>query len=972
MCRIAGIIGENKNRLDHDIALLTSVMHRGGPDDSGHYIDEHYSLALGHRRLSIIDLSEAASQPMHDITGRLIISFNGEIYNYLELRKELVAKGYLFKSYSDTEVILNGYTEWGIEGLLKKLNGMFAFLLFDKQKSKFIAARDHLGIKPLYYGKHGGRFYFSSEIRALKKLHPEWSENPDWGIWFLTLGFIPEPNTTLKNVSIIPKGHYLEFCLTSNSYKIIQYEKDTFHIEAYNAKEAIDLTKKTVTKAIEDQLIADVPIGVLLSGGLDSSIITTIAQRKHKEKLHSLSIYFDCERYDERKFQDLVVNRTGVIHKSFRVTEDLYMAELPSIIGAMDQPTIDGVNTYFISKYANEIGLKVVLSGLGADEFFGGYDSFTPRNVKFQKLKTISKVFGQFAGGYPLKKLSFLDEDRWYNNYLLNRGLFVPSDTAKITGYSQNKVNTILNTYFVSEIYPKLDDGNKISFEESTIYMQNQLLRDSDIFSMWHGLELRVPFLDKNVISLSKSISPNIKFNKNQKKYLLIEAFKEDLPREIWDRKKQGFGFPFESWYPNHIYLRNTIFLPKEIQRKFEKGKLNFNRVWAVFLYRCFFEDISSEVKCSTNNTRLLFTYLCAFSKTGGIEKVNKTILRSLSENSNGNEVAEGISLYDKQVDSRYFSKLRFKGFGGNKRSYVIHFLKCKIPWNKVIIGHINLLPIVLVLKWRKPSIQIIFVVHGIEVWSKFNLFTKYLINYTDRIISVSEYTKQKLVEINKIDPTKIFVLANSLDPFFKRIYSFEKPSYLLERYKLKAEEKIVLSFTRVCKQDRYKGYIQVIESIARLKSRMPNILYLICGNITKDEHLFLQQIIEELNIVNHVRFLGFIQDDELQDHFLLADVFALPSKKEGFGLVFIEAAAMGLPVIAGNEDASFEALLYGRIGTVVNVDNIESIESAIEQSFIEPIEKINLIEKVWSEYDFRLYRKKLSIMLDELDEANE
>jgi asparagine synthase (glutamine-hydrolysing) len=957
MCRIAGIIGTDRSTISQDIGLMTNAMHRGGPDDAGFYIDDNFPLAFGHRRLSIIDLSDAGHQPMHNVNDTLVICFNGEIYNYLSLREQLIAKGHIFKSHSDTEVILNGYSEWGIAALLEKLNGMFAFLLFDKTAKKLIAARDSAGIKPLYYSQYAGKLYFSSEIRGFKAVNPNWPENPYWGVWFLSFGFLPEPNTTLNQVSHLPKGHYLEYFFDNESYAIHPFYQDEFKIEITNREEAIRLTKETITKAIEDHLIADVPVGVFLSGGLDSSIITTVAQKKHKEKLNSLSIYFEDEQYSEKHYQDLVMKRTGVIHRSFKVTNEEYQAELPNILEAMDQPSIDGVNTYFISKYARETGLKVVLSGLGADELFGGYSTFDNKVEKLRKVRLAAGVISAVYGKYPLKKVSYLEQDRWYNSYLLNRGLFTPSDTAKITGFTKEKVNSILDCYPEQKIYTNLEKQNKVSFLETSIYMQNQLLRDSDVYSMWHGLELRVPFLDKNVIQLARSIEPSIKYNASQKKYLMVAAFKNDLPREVWDRKKQGFGFPFEKWFNNNKYLNNAALLPENWRKDFVKNRITFSRAWAIFLQRSFSQNLQLELDYPDRVPKTLFTYLCAFSATGGIEKVNGNILKTISDKDSSRELSEAISLHDSSIDTRYFNRYRFKGFGGRNYSYIKHFLTCNLPWEHVIVGHINLLPVAWILKERKPSIKISVLAHGIEVWKTLSQFNKGILKNADKIISVSEYTKQKLIELNGICAEKIVVKPNCLDPFFLKNEQFNKPTYLLRKYGLTGGEKIVLSVSRISFNDRYKGYDRVLQSIADLKSRIPNVLYLICGKATEDENAYLEDLVEKLGVRENVRMVGFVKDDELQDHYMLADVFALPSKEEGFGIVFIEAAACGVPVIAGNEDASKEALLNGEIGTLVNPEDIHAISVAIEKAIINPQQKNVLQEKVWNVYDFSKYK---------------
>jgi glycosyltransferase involved in cell wall biosynthesis len=435
----------------------------------------------------------------------------------------------------------------------------------------------------------------------------------------------------------------------------------------------------------------------------------------------------------------------------------------------------------------------------------------------------------------------------------------------------------------------------------------------------------------------------------------LVEAFKEDLPKEVYDRGKQGFGFPFENWFKENKYLNNTALLPSKWKNEFLNGKVKFSRVWAVFLSRCFFQDLQLEIENPKRVPKILFTYLCAFSETGGIEKVNKAILKLLKEN---NELSEAISLYDNSIDTRYFNRFRFTGYNKRKVAYLTHFITCDLPWEKVIIGHINLLPVVWIIKKRNPKIKVILMVHGIEVWHSLSKFNKEILLMVDQVISVSNYTKQKLIELNGVSPEKIIVKPNCLDPFFIRTEQFSKPSYLLKKYGLIGDEKIVLSISRISIQDRYKGYVSVINAIAKVKLEIPKVLFLICGKSTKTEKEYLEGLVENAGIKENVKLVGYLQDDEIQDHYLLADVFALPSRKEGFGIVFIEAAANGVHVIAGNEDASKEALLNGKMGTTLNPDDITAIAEAIKDAFVESDQKPRFRDLAYSVYNFSNYKK--------------
>ena len=261
-------------------------------------------------------------------------------------------------------------------------------------------------------------------------------------------------------------------------------------------------------------------------------------------------------------------------HHQFKVTNNDYIDFFPDFLKAMDQPTVDGINTYFISKYAKQIGLKVVLSGLGADEIFGGYPSFDNKFDFIKKRKTLLKIFSFFVDKYPYKKIEFLDQDRWYNDYLFSRALFAPSDISKITGIDLPSINNILSSFLEPDVFAGLSKFNKTSFFEKNIYMQNQLLRDSDVFSMWHGVELRVPFLDFTLVNFMQNVNSDLKSSKKHKKILLIDAFKEDIDEEIWNRKKMGFTFPFGSW-KQPIELSD---ISEDWKEKFLSNKINYSR----------------------------------------------------------------------------------------------------------------------------------------------------------------------------------------------------------------------------------------------------------------------------------------------------------------------------------------------------------------------------------------------------------
>lgn len=587
MCRIAGIFDPRINNLQQEIVRMRDAMKNGGPDDAGIFLHHSMPLALGHRRLSLIDLSEAGHQPMID--EELTIVFNGEIYNYKELKSTLQHYGHRFKTESDTEVILKAYRQWGTDAF-EFFNGMFALAILDEQKQQLVLARDHAGIKPLYYYKDRNCLYFASEIRAFQCVEKTFEENPQWRSAFLTFGHLPEPVTTLKNVRPLEKGMVMVIELPSLKSSKRCFFNWKFTGKLKNETEALQLMRETMEQAVERHLVSDAPIGLFLSGGIDSSLLTLIAAKTQKENLHTLSIVFNEERFSEEKYQQLIIDQTNAHHQSFLVTKEIFNERLDDAMQAMDQPTLDGINTYFISMYARAYGLKAVLSGLGADELFGGYPSFQQhRRMNFVKKAPGSLLKSlQLFPDHRIRKLSYAGMDHAAAEYLSYRGIFTPVSVASLLGTTEKQIEQDLEQ--LSTYYPLngLTDGNRVSWIETNFYMQNQLLKDSDFMSMWHGLEIRVPFLDKEVMLMAGVIDEAIKFKKSPPKYLLVKAFEQELPVPIWKRKKQGFTFPFEGWLKENDYIQPSTSEEQHLYKDFQRKRLSWGRYWCALLMNRF------------------------------------------------------------------------------------------------------------------------------------------------------------------------------------------------------------------------------------------------------------------------------------------------------------------------------------------------------------------------------------------------
>jgi asparagine synthase (glutamine-hydrolysing) len=568
--------------------MCNSLKH-GGPDDEGFYSDAEQGLVLGHRRLALIDLSPGGHQPMSYAAERYWISYNGELYNYIEIKAELAAAGYQFRSASDTEVILAAFAAWGTNAF-KRFNGMFAFALWDSTDASIYLVRDRMGIKPLYYAKTENGLCFASEMRAFAAIPWLQAENKNWPVYLLAYGHLPEPVTTLQQVSPLPKGSFLRYHCVTGKWDIELFGFTSYAEITGNRDEAKYLVRESLGAAVQRHLISDAPIGVFLSGGLDSSIMALLAYAKQRSGLKTLSIIFEEEKYSEKKYQNLVIEKLECPNWQETLTEKVFQQNLPGIIGAMDMPGCDGINTWFISKYAKESGLKAVLSGVGGDELFGGYPSFN-RVGKVQWIEKIPSALlkmSRHAASKKLRRLSYLSLGGAKGFYLFLRGQFVPATIARHLDASEKEIWDVLNDQ------PQLDDinclstGNQAGWIESNLYMQNQLLRDADVMSMAHGIEIRVPFLDRDFVNLVQHIRSDIKYSGTYPKQLLIDSFKEELPSAVWSRPKMGFSFPFNEWMQQSEFVKDTMHKAGAAGqadfKKFTDGGMHWSQLMSLLL----------------------------------------------------------------------------------------------------------------------------------------------------------------------------------------------------------------------------------------------------------------------------------------------------------------------------------------------------------------------------------------------------
>ncbi len=561
MCGICGFL--NKKVLPSEILweMSNTLSHRG-PDDKGIYINQisssttTYQIGLGNRRLSIIDLTESGHQPMCNERGDIGIVFNGEIYNFQELREELQRKGHRFKGKSDTEVILHSYEQWGKE-CLQKFNGMFAFAIWDEKKRMFFIARDRVGIKPLYYYFKDGNFAFASELKSLLK-YPLFEKelNKKSLYYYLLFQYVPTPYSIFENTWKLPPGHYLIL----REGKKIELKKywDVLEkrrkIEKKSMQEYIEEWEELLKSSVKYRLISDVPLGAFLSGGTDSSLIVAFMTQL-TDKVETFTIGFDEKRYNEAPYAKRVATYLGTKHHELYFKEEEIFPLIRELSKYYDEPFADSSSlpTYLVSRLARENGVKVVLSGDGGDELFCGYNRYVWMNRTYNLLflpTMIRKGFSPLVGKLPYLKLRRISQILQYKEplqmYLSIIDMWSEKELEKLLGgnYSYEELQ-FFKVYEKIQHLPLLE---KLPLLDFHTYLPEDILTKVDRASMAVSLEVRVPLLDYRVIEFVYSLPLDLRYRRGIRKYLLKKLLYKYLPAKLFRRPKQGFGIPLDEW----------------------------------------------------------------------------------------------------------------------------------------------------------------------------------------------------------------------------------------------------------------------------------------------------------------------------------------------------------------------------------------------------------------------------------------
>jgi asparagine synthase (glutamine-hydrolysing) len=577
MCGIAGIFAHDEAappvRVE-EVLKIREAMQARGPDGAGLWVSQDKRVALAHRRLSIIDLSEAGAQPMGTVDQSVWVVFNGEIYNYRELRKSLEARGHRFQSRSDTEVLLHLYQEYG-DGMMDRLRGMYAFAIWDSVRNSLLLSRDPFGIKPLYFADDGKTLRFASQVKALLAGGAvDTSPQPAGHAGFFLWGYVPEPYTLFQGIRALPAGSILRQDLRGNP-KVTIFGGIPAELErAYKTGKQAGLGREEVQAqlgmalldSINHHLVADVPVGIFLSSGLDSSTITALAcqaQGQGQGQLHSLTLGFQELRgggADETSHAAEIAARYGTMHQTRWITREDFQRDYRHILEVMDQPATDGVNMYFVAKAAAAAGMKTALSGLGGDELFGGYPSFrdVPRMVRIfsraQGLPGLGRLYQKVAAPllkpFVSPKYAGLMEygGSYAGAYLLRRGLFMPWELPEVMDPDLARAGweELQPLARLEETIPATpEDFLKVAGLEMVWYMRNQLLRVADWAGMAHSLEIRVPLVD---IVLLRAIAPLLASHDRPGKLDMAGTLETPLPDAVLRRAKSGFFVPVKRW----------------------------------------------------------------------------------------------------------------------------------------------------------------------------------------------------------------------------------------------------------------------------------------------------------------------------------------------------------------------------------------------------------------------------------------
>ncbi len=952
MCGISGIFAyrDSAPPVDREELLrVREAMIKRGPDGAGLWVSNDTRAGLAHRRLSIIDLSDAGAQPMSTPDAMVTVTFNGEIYNFRALRGELEAKGYRFGTNTDTEVLLWLYEDRGAE-MVHALRGMYAFAIWDERKKGLFLARDPFGIKPLYYSDDGRSLRFASQAKALLKGgNVDTREEPAGYVGFFVWGSIPEPYTLYKGIRAVPAGSTVWVGAAGP-----EPPKSFFSVcsEYHRAADSPiapgtdyrEYLAEAVRDSIRHHLVSDVPVGVFLSAGLDSSTIASHAASVSDAELHALTLgfaEFKGTHDDEVPMAQTTARELGLRHHVRWIRSEEFEHDMQELLDAMDQPSIDGVNTYFVSKAAAEAGMKVALSGLGGDELFGGYPSFRQVPALARGLAWARGVpaLGRWLRRITAPLVSRLTSPKYaglleYGSsfagaYLLRRSLFMPWELADFLDrdmFAQGWQELRSLDSLEASIGGLASDRLKVSALEIDWYMRNQLLRDADWAGMAHSIEIRVPLVD---VTLFRQLAPLLAARNPPRKIDLARTPENPLPPALLTRSKTGFLVPVRAWLSKRAGSRSV-----------ERGL----RGWAhtVLPYRARF--------------RILSLITDAFGGRGGIALYGRDVLSALCNHPGAGQVVAIPRLMPDPPEQLPERLSYLTGGLGGRLNYVLAIVGLLMRdrrFDLIVCGHINLMPLAY-LASRVIRAPIVLFIYGIDAWNPTDSrVANCAARRAARVVSISRLTATKFLSWSGVPSECVDILPNAIHAEWYG--TGPRSETLLSRHGLHART-VILTIGRLVSAERYKGFDEVLEVLGDLSMEVPNISYLIVGDGSDRERL--EGRVSELGLRDRVRFAGYIAESEKAEYFRLADAYVMPSRGEGFGFVLLEAMACGIPVVASKVDGGREALSDGALGTLVEPSNREELKHAVLEALKRPREIPKGLEHFsYEKFELRCHR---------------
>jgi len=648
MCGIAGFVeagGNNAEELAARVQPMACALRHRGPDDSGVWVDPAAGVALGHRRLSIVDLSVEGHQPMPSPCGRYVMVFNGEVYNYAELRRELSPQGHTFRGHSDTEVMLAAICQWGLEAAIQRFIGMFAFALWDRKERTLHLVRDRLGIKPLYYGRAGGAFVFASELKAIRA-HPDFQPQVDRGALaeFLRFGCIPQPQSIYQGIAKLPPGCVLSLQQrgaaeingeTVEAYWSLSEVAKQSALLPFNGspQEAVEELERLLRDAIRQRMIADVPLGAFLSGGVDSSAVVALMQAESSRPVKTFTIGFHNDVFNEALHAKAVAAHLGTDHTEAYVTAEEALAVVPSLPVYYDEPFADSsqIPTYLVSALARR-HVTVTLSGDGGDEVFGGYDRYTVGPKLWRLLRMAPYPLRRLCGDMFQSILGQADDSRSVfpeKPSSRSRWEELRSKRERIAGllaakqledlyfaifsHWRDPAAVMEGTSGTGRTAARLSDFNtvqhtaqRLMFYDTVFYLPDDILVKLDRASMAVSLESRVPLLDHRVVEFAARLPLSLKIHAGQTKWALRQVLRKHVPANLTDRAKMGFSIPLGDWLRGPLrdwaeallsetrLHREGFFKPAPIRRLWQAhlaGKIGAQyHLWDVLMFQAWWE----------------------------------------------------------------------------------------------------------------------------------------------------------------------------------------------------------------------------------------------------------------------------------------------------------------------------------------------------------------------------------------------